>query len=50
MELDLKKAGWDFPAGAVGKNPLPMCGSWVRSSVWEDSTCHGAAKPLHHNF
>ena len=29
---------------------LPMHGTWVRSLVWEDSTCHGATKPTHHNY
>ena len=27
--------------------PLPMLGTWVQFLVWEDSTCHGATKPLH---
>ena len=29
---------------------LPMQGTWVRSLVQEDATCHGAAKPVHHNY
>ena len=29
---------------------LPMQGTWVRSLVWEDPTCHGATKPMHHNY
>ena len=29
---------------------LPMQGTWVRALVWEDPTCRGAAKPLHHNY
>ena len=28
---------------------LPMQETWVQSLVWEDSTCHRAAKPLHWN-
>ena len=24
---------------------LPVQGTWVRSLIWEDSTCHGATKP-----
>ena len=28
---------------------LPMQGTWVRSLVWEDPTCHGATKPMCHN-
>ena len=29
---------------------LPMQGAWVRALVREDSTCHGASKPVHHNY
>ena len=29
---------------------LPMQETWVRSLVWEDPTCRGATKPLHHNY
>ena len=29
---------------------LPMEGTWVRALVWEDPTCHGATKPVHHNY
>ncbi|KAJ8782452.1 hypothetical protein J1605_010160 [Eschrichtius robustus] len=29
---------------------LPMQGIWVRSLVWEDPTCHGATKPVRHNY
>ena len=29
---------------------LPMQGTWVRALVQEDPTCHGATKPLHHNY
>ena len=29
---------------------LPMQGTWVRSLVWEEPTCHGATKPVHHNY
>ena len=28
---------------------LPMQGTQVRALVWEDPTCHGATKPMHHN-
>ena len=30
--------------------PLPVQGTWVRSLVREDPTCHGAAKPVCHNY
>ena len=29
---------------------LPMQGTWVRSQVQEDPTCHGATKLVHHNY
>ena len=29
---------------------LPLQGPLVRSLVWENSTCHGVAKPMHHNY
>ena len=27
-----------------------MQGTQVRALVWEDPTCHGATKPVHHNY
>ena len=29
---------------------LPMQGTWVRALVWEDLTCHGATRPVSHNY
>ena len=29
---------------------LPMQGTWVRSLLWEDSTNHGATKPMSDNY
>ena len=29
---------------------LKMQGTWVRSLVWEDSTCCGAAGPVPHSY
>ena len=29
---------------------LPLQGTWVQALVWEDPTCHGATKPVHHNY
>ena len=29
---------------------LPMQGTQVRALVWEDPTCHGATKPVCHNY
>ena len=34
-----------FPGGF-----LPMQETQVRSLIWEDPTCHGPTKPVHHNF
>ena len=29
---------------------LSMQGTWVRALVWEDPTCHGATRPVSHNY
>ena len=29
---------------------LQMQGTWVRPLLWEDPTCHGATKPVRHNY
>ena len=29
---------------------LPVQGTWVRALVREDPTCHGATKPVRHNY
>ena len=29
---------------------LPMQGTWVRALVQENPTCHGATKPMWHNY
>ena len=29
---------------------LPMQGTWVQSLAQKDSTCHGAARPMHHSY
>ena len=29
---------------------LPVQGTWVQSLVWENPTCSGANKPVHHNY
>ena len=29
---------------------LPMQGTRVRALVWEDPTCHGATRPVGHNY
>ena len=45
-----KKPPRDFPGSPVVKNLPAKQGTWVRSLVWEDPTCRGAAKPVHHNY
>ena len=32
------------------RNHLPMQGTWVRTLVREDPTCHRATKPMRHNY
>ena len=44
-----KKKVQDFPGGAANRKYLPKPGTWVRSLVQENATCHGAAEPLHHS-
>ena len=29
---------------------LPMQGTRVQALVWEDPTCHGATRPVSHNY
>ena len=49
----IKKAPQEFPGGAVVKNPpanAGVQGTRVRALFWEDPTCHGAAKLVHHSY
>ena len=39
-----------FPGSTVVKNRLPRQGTRVRALVQEDPTCHGATKPVSHNY
>ena len=39
-----------LPGGLVLKNPPANAETLVQSLVWEDSTCHGVAKPMYHNY
>ena len=32
------------------RNLLPVQGTQVQTLVWEDPTCHGATKPMCHNY
>ena len=47
---NLKTGDRDFPGGTVVKNPPANAGTWVRALVREDTTCHGATKPMCHNY
>ena len=49
-EERLKTFTWDFPGGAVVKNPPANAGTRVRTLVREDPTCRGATKPVCHNY
>ena len=40
----------NFLAGAVDKNPPANAGNTGSIPSQEDSTCCGAAKPVHHNY
>ena len=55
--------GMEFPGYSYLKTPfraslvaqwlrirLPMQGTRVRALVWEDPTCHGATRPVRHNY
>ena len=41
-----QNAGEHFPVAQPLQIHLPMQGTWVGSLVREDSTCHGATKPV----
>ena len=45
-----KQTYGDFSVGAVVKNPPAMQETWVQAMVWEDPTCRGTTKPVHHNY
>ena len=48
--LNKKYIAADFPGGTVVKNPPANAGTQVRALVWEDPTCRGATKSMHHNY
>ena len=50
IEAPQKSKNWDFPGGTVVKNPSANAGDTGSALVWEDPTCHGAMKPVHHNY
>jgi len=39
-----------LPGGSVVKNPPANTRDVVRFLIWEDPTCHRAAKPASHNY
>ena len=45
-----KKSPWASPVAQWLRIRLPMQGTRVRALVWEDPTCHGATKPVRHNY
>ena len=48
-EIETKKIG-TFLVAQWLRILLPMQWTWVRSPVQEDPTCHGATKPMRHNY
>ena len=46
----LKNHHWGFPASPVVKNLSCNVGNIIQSFVKEDPTCHGATKPVCHNY
>ena len=40
----------DFSGGPGLRVLLPTQGTWVRSLVQEDPTCHGATGPVGHGY
>ena len=50
MQLDIKKTNRTSLGAQWLRICLPVQGTRVRALVWEDPTCHGATKPVHHNY
>ena len=49
-EISEKERKLGFPVVQWIRICLPTQGTQVQSLVWEDPTCHGATKLLHHNY
>ena len=47
---EMPQVSQGFPGGSVVKNPPAVQETWVRPLVEEESTCHGTAKPVCHNY
>ena len=41
---------WTFLVVQCLRIHLPMQGTRVQALVWEDPTCRGTTKPVHHNY
>ena len=50
LEWNIKMNKGDFLVAHGLRIHLPMQGTWAPSLVWEDPTCHGAAKPVCQQF
>ena len=46
----LKNVFSDFPGGTADRNLPANVETQVQCLVQEDSTCHTATKPVHHNY
>ena len=49
LQLQIKVGGASLVAQWL-RIHLPMQETWVRALVREDPACHGATKPVHHNY
>ena len=45
-----KREGLGFPGGAVVESLPADAGDTGSALVWEDPTCHGATRPVSHNY
>ncbi|KAJ8794903.1 hypothetical protein J1605_018757 [Eschrichtius robustus] len=50
QELYIKLEGWASLVAQWLRICLPVQGTRVRALVWEDPTCHGATRPVSHNY
>ena len=50
MNLFTKQTHRASPVAQWLRICLPMQGTRVRALVWEDPTCHGATRPVSHNY
>ena len=50
VERSKKKALWASLVAQWLRICLPVQGTRVQALVWEDPTCHGATRPVSHNY